>query len=146
MPHIVEALREDHQRMGALFQRILNQTNGATEHRGLLAQALRRALSAHSAFKEEVFYPALRESAEVTERIGEAVAELDAMEGVIARLEGLEPASADFTAALGELGTMMRRHAERDEDAIFPVALRALDRLDAEEMSERHDALARAQA
>lgn len=146
MTHIVETLREDHQRMAALFQRILQQTNGAAEHRGQLAQVLGRELSAHAAFKEEVFYPALRESDEVTERIGAAVAELDAMEGVITRLQGLEPASADFTAALGELETTLRRHAERDEDAIFPVALRTLDRLDAEEMSERHDALARAQA
>jgi len=146
MTHIVETLREDHQRMAGLFQRILQQTNGAAEHRGVLAQALGRELSAHAAFKQEIFYPALRDSDEVTERVGAAVAELDAMEGAVARLEGMEPASADFTAALGELETMLRRHAERDEETIFPVALRTLDRLDAEEMSERHDALARALA
>lgn len=146
MTHIVETLREDHQRMAALVQRILQQTNGATQRRGELARALARELSAHATFKEEVFYPALRESDEVTERIGTAVAELDVLEGAVARLEGLEPASADFTMALGDLATMLRRHAERDEEAIFPVALHMLDRLDAEEMSERHDALARAQA
>lgn len=146
MTHIVDTLREDHRRMAALFQRILHQTNGAMEHRGTMARTLGRELSAHATFKEEVFYPALRESDEVTERIGTAVAELDVLEGAVARLEGLEPASADFTMALGDLATMLRRHAERDEEAIFPVALHMLDRLDAEEMSERHDALARAQA
>ena len=146
MTHIVDTLREDHRRMAALFQRILHQTNGAMEHRGTMARTLGRELSAHATFKEEVFYPALRESDEVTERIGEAVVELDATEGVIARLAALEPASAEFTATLDELERMLRRHAERDEQAIFPVALRTLDRLDAEEMAERHDALARAQA
>lgn len=146
MTHIVETLREDHQRMATLFQRILQQTNGGVERRGELARALGRELSAHANFKQEVFYPALRESEDVTERIGTAVAELDVLEGSLARLETLEPASADFTAALKDVDTMLRRHAARDEETIFPVALRTLDRLDAEEMTERHDALARAQA
>lgn len=146
MTHIVETLREDHRRMATLFQRILEQTNGVTARHGELARALGRAFSAHAAFKEEVFYPALRESDEVTGRIGTAIAELGKMEGVVARLEALEPASAEFTAALSDLETALRCHAERDEQEIFPVALRMLDHLDAEEMSERHDALARAQA
>src|SRR5690606_35647800 len=51
MTHIVETLREDHQRMATLFQRILQQTNGGVERRGELARALGRELSAHANFK-----------------------------------------------------------------------------------------------
>ena len=143
MVHIVERLREDHERIGGLFQRMRQQTDGSAERRGNLARALGYELSAHAAFEEAVFYPAVREGDDVTQLVAEAVSELHAAEDIVERLQEMEPASAEFTQTLGELEAAVVEHLRREEDEIFPLALKVIGRDEAEEMSERHEAMAR---
>ena len=146
MVHIVDKLREDHERMNGLLERIRQQTDGAAERRGNLARALGREVAAHAAFEEAVFYPAVREGEDITRLVGEAVSELHDIESRLDSMEEMEPASADFTQSLHDVEAAVAEHLRREEEAIFPLALRVLGREEAEEMSERHDAMARGHA
>lgn len=146
MVHIVEKLREDHERMNGLLQRIRQQTDGAAERRGSLARALGRELAAHAAFEESVFYPAMREGEEITQLVAEAVSGLHDVEDRLNSMQDMEPASTEFTAALGDVEAAVAEHLRREEDEIFPLAMRVIDSEAAEEMSERHDAMARGHA
>lgn len=144
MVHIVDKLREDHVRFAELFDQIRQSTDGSAERRGNLARALGRALSAHAAFKEAVFYPAVREAGdEATQLVAEAVSEHHSAEKLLDRLDEVEPASAEFTTAIGELEAAVRGRVAREENKIFPLALQVLGRYEAEEMSVRHEAMAR---
>lgn len=143
MVHIVDKLREDHERVAGLFRDIRQSTDGSVERRGSLAQALAGELSAHTTFEEEIFYPAVREGAEATRLVAEAVTEHHEAEDLLERILGMEPASAEFTQAIGELETAIAEHVQREESEIFPLAQRVLGSLEAEEMSERHEAMAR---
>lgn len=143
MVHIVDRLREDHQRMTELLEKIHQQTDGSAERRGGFARALRYELAAHSAFEEEVFYPALRECDDATEVVAEAVTELRQAGAMIESLLAMDPASADFTTTLGTLEATLSSHRRREEEAIFPVAQRVIGHSEAEELTERHDAMGR---
>jgi len=143
MVHIVDRLREDHQRMAELLEKIRQQTDGSAERRGNFARALRYELAAHTAFEEEVFYPALRESDDVTAVVAEAVTELRQAAAMVESMLAMEPASAEFTTTLGALEATVSSHRRREEEAIFPVAQKAIGPGEAEELSERHDAMGR---
>lgn len=143
MVHIVDKLREDHVKINGLLETIRQQTNGSAGRRGELAQALSQVLAAHAAFEEAVFYPAVREEGDATEPVAEAVSELHDIEIMLNHLQDLEPASAEFNAGLREVEAAIAAHLRREEEEIFPLALRVLRPSQAEEMSERHTAMAR---
>jgi iron-sulfur cluster repair protein YtfE (RIC family) len=141
--HIVDRLREDHQRMAELLAKIRQQTDGSAGRRGGFARALDYELAAHATFEEEVFYPALRESDDLTEVVGEAVSELHQAGAMIESMLAMDPASADFTTSLGMLEATLNSHRRREEEAIFPVAQKVIGPSQAEELSERHEAMGR---
>jgi hemerythrin-like domain-containing protein len=88
----------------------------------------------------------VRKGEDVTRLVGEAVSELHDIESRLDSMEEMEPASADFTQALHAVEAALAEHLRREEEAIFPLALRVLGHEEAEEMSERHDAMARGHA
>ena len=143
--HIVDKLREDHERMSALLEKIRQQTNGAAERRGSLVGTLGRELAAHASFQEAVFYPAVRDGNDVTELVGQAVSELHDIEDKLNSMHVMEPASAEFTQALRDVEAAVTEHLRREEEEIFPLALEIIGRDEAEEMAERHDAMTRGQ-
>lgn len=144
MPHIVDTLREDHERMAELFKRIRQMTDGSAERRGDLGRVLAQELLTHAAFVEDVFYPAVRErGTDVTGLLGTAVSEHHEVEDVLERLLEMDPASTEFTEAVRELEAAVAEHVRREEEEIFPVALRVIGAYEAEEMSKRHDAMTR---
>jgi hemerythrin superfamily protein len=134
---VVEFVRADHRTIKALFTTI-----GAAEpeDRAATWPDLLHSLSVHEVAEELVVFPALR----VIEAGGPAVAarlgEQEAAAAQLKAMEGMDPASAEFGAALGELQAAVLAHAEAEEREILPIIVRSDDVLDRTSLGARYQA------
>lgn len=146
MAHIIERLRQDHEAVMDYFERIRQSVDGSVENRRELYEALGRAFSAQTAFEEAVFYPALREGDEETVEgttllISEAIDEHHKVLELLERINAMEPGDPEYFRAGESLERALCAHIEREEQEIFPLAERVIDRDQAEEMTVHHDAM-----
>lgn len=144
MPHIIERLHQDHERVEQLFKKLLDTSDGAKKARGKLFQQLMRDLKAHTQFEERVFYPAVRESGDgAGPMIRHAIDEHREVERMLMRLEKIDVNSEEFMELIGELQDAVQKHVREEEDEIFPLAERGIEEEDAAQMTLRHDRMVR---
>jgi len=86
---------------------------------------LRRMIAVHETAEEEIIYPALRSTGEEGKQVAEARTSEEA-EGtkVLARLENMGPASAEFSELFGQFQTAVLEHAEAEETQVIPILQR----------------------
>src|SRR3546814_2381411 len=112
-------------------------TDRAKRTRLDLCNKLKHELLAHAAFEEAVFYPAIRERNGAD--ISEALEEHQQVKSMLEEIEQMEPASAEFTDKILELEEAVKHHVEEEENELFPVARKAIEKDEGEQMSQRHD-------
>lgn len=116
---VIELLVKDHREAEELIEKIEGTTDTATRQQ--LAQTLVEELMRHAKAEEQVMYPAAREALEDgAERIAEAKEEHQQVEGLLARLEKLDPGDAAFDETVTELRTAIEHHVEEEEGELFP--------------------------
>lgn len=139
MPHIIEKLHEDHEKVEQIFRKIMDTSEGAEKSRRDLCEKLKHELLAHAEFEEEVFYPAVRERDGIDSRISEAIEEHKQVETMLKELESLDVTSEEFMEKISELQASVQEHVDEEESEIFPVARKAIEEDEGEQMTKRHD-------
>jgi hemerythrin-like domain-containing protein len=134
---VYQILIQDHQMIAKMFEQIADTSNVEAEHRKQLFSDLWTALENHELTEENDFLPELVEAssfspdADKNAAIKELVAEFfddhSDFEGIFQQISHLSTASDEWLERVNELGDLVREHARKEEDELFPAARRELD-------------------
>lgn len=132
---IVAFVQADHRIIRALFATI---GSAAPANRAETWPDLLHSLAVHEVAEELVVFPALR-----TVEVGDAAIDARLEEQkeaaeLLKSMEGMDPASEEFAASLGELEAAVLAHAEAEEREILPIIVRFGDALDRTSMGARY--------
>ena len=100
---------------------------GSAGMRASLLPQLASDLVAHIAVEEKVFYPAASEALHEDAWLRVCGDLRVSTRASLHRALEASPEGEDFTRAIGELRGLLHRHAEQEEDLLFPRMERALD-------------------
>jgi iron-sulfur cluster repair protein YtfE (RIC family) len=134
-------LRNDHQTVQAVLERIIGSGRGAKKTREDLFAKLKDELEIHTRFEEEVFYPTFRDDKNDKEAKQEVKAALDEhkeAKKMLAHLEKMDKTSDEFVETLKQLKDTLEHHIHDEEDEIFPQAHEAVSAEEAEDMAKRY--------
>jgi hemerythrin superfamily protein len=113
---VVELIKSDHREVERLFD--LLQEQPAT--RGLNFPVLCALLIAHSRAEEVEVYPVAKDEAGETDEVAHSQGEHAEAEAMLEEMTAMEPESAEFEAALGELIKAVNHHVEEEESHVLP--------------------------
>jgi hemerythrin superfamily protein len=133
-------LREDHQHVKRLFSDFEELSDSAHHRRQELFEEIRKELTVHAQIEEEIFYPAIEatEDEEAIELVKEAHEEHRIVKTLLDELSEMTPDSDDFDAKVKVLEENVLRHAEEEQEEIFPC----FDELDTEDQDRISETLA----
>jgi hemerythrin superfamily protein len=112
----LDLLKQDHAEVSKLFKQF-ERYRKDDDSAGMqaCAQAACRALAIHAQIEEEIFYPALRESADAEDALDEADIEHSHIKELVGQLEGSDPDDEHFEARVKVLSEYVRHHVEEEE-------------------------------
>jgi hemerythrin-like domain-containing protein len=121
----IDLLKEDHDRLKDLFEKLEDTTERASKKRILLFEKIRQEIRIHSQIEEEIFYPAFQRAAEEQEDrelIFEAKEEHRVVDFELPRLGRTKAESEQFGAKAKVLKELFTHHSDEEEDDMFPRA------------------------
>lgn len=133
---ILKTLKDEHDTVRALFDKINDTTDRAVKTRAELLEQIEASLIPHAKWEEQVFYPAFKERADRDglKTHAEALAEHHAVENsVIPEVHAADPGSPEFAGRAKVFGEFVDHHATEEEKTMFKM-VRAL--FSAEERAE----------
>ncbi|SFL46716.1 hemerythrin domain-containing protein [Azotobacter beijerinckii] len=146
----VELLKQDHETVKQLFERLSKTTERGVKTREELMRHLHEELTAHTRVEEEIFYPAFRSASGKEGEImfQEAQEEHRAVKVLILPdIEKTDPSSIEFAGRMKVLKELVEHHIEEEEQEMLPKASELLgeDRLEelGAQMESRKKALKR---
>jgi hemerythrin superfamily protein len=143
MLHVIEKLQRDHEKVEKLLDKLMDSGDGAQKTRADLARQVRLELEAHTAFEEEVFYPAVRSAGDGADtEVSEAIDEHNEVKEMLERLKETDPEAEDFLDLIGSIREAVQEHVQHEEEDIFPLAQRGIEEDSANDMARRHDRMA----
>jgi hemerythrin superfamily protein len=124
----VELIKEDHQRVEALFREYEQAGDRAHKTKKRLADEISRELEVHAQVEEESFYPAVGAKAKKDgkELVHEAVEEHHLVRVTLAELAELDPEDESFDAKVQVLMENVRHHVQEEESEMLPQATELL--------------------
>jgi len=142
--NLIELLRDDHKKCSDLINHLYHEVKQieGTEldvvdcDRMEIFVELRDAITHHHDVEERFFYPALEEFVDTQALIAECHREHKAILGLVGKMEHLrrEQHCDRWDPELVELMHCLRQHFEREEDKLFPKAVRLLGEARLEKM------------
>jgi hemerythrin superfamily protein len=116
---VIEVIKAQHQKVGRLLTEVAVGTGDAVEASFC---ELRRMIAVHETAEEEIVYPTIRRGGAEGARVADARTAEEA-EGtkVLAKLEGMKPGSAEFTALFSEFRAAVVSHSEAEESSVLPL-------------------------
>src|SRR3954466_13260573 len=114
----LDLLEEDHTQVESLFEEFEQLDN--VEEKKELVLKICLALRVHAQIEEEIFYPAVRDAIENTDRIDEAIVEHAAAKQLIAEIEEMNAGDELYDAKVTVLNEQVLHHIEEEEDELFP--------------------------
>lgn len=122
MPNATQILRQDHQKVKALFDKFEQGKAGDAKRRW--AKQAMNELKVHARVEEEIFYPAVKNSIEASELVDEAKKEHQVAKSLISQLEKAsaldDGEGSDFEAKFSQLIQAIQHHVEEEEGEMFP--------------------------
>ena len=119
-------LKEDHERVSAIFEKLEQTTERAVKTREELFARLKTELENHAQIEEQIFYPALKEAEETRDITLEGIQEHHVVKTLLRELEAMQVDSETWTAKLAVLKENVEHHVEEEEGEMFPKARKAL--------------------
>ena len=119
----VEILLDDHRRVQKLFKDFEKLDRNDDEAISALVETAISELQVHSMLEEELFYPAVRaqiDDDEAEDLLNEAEVEHEAVDELIAKLQGLDASDAMYSAYFTVLGEYVKHHVKEEEKELFP--------------------------
>jgi hypothetical protein len=129
-------LKNDHERVQALFQRFERARGGSQKER--IAQTICDELKLHAQLEEELFYPAARAAIDDNDLLNEAEVEHASAKDLIAQIESSSPSDPKYDALVTVLGEYIRHHVKEEEGEMFKKVRRS--ELDLVDLAERMQA------
>jgi hemerythrin superfamily protein len=118
-PSAIELLREDHQKVQALFEEFEGADNRSRQR--IADQALTE-LEIHAKLEEGLVYPAIREALDEEDMMDEALEEHHVAELLIKELRKMQPKDERYRAKFTVLAEMVKHHIEEEESDMLPQA------------------------
>lgn len=115
---VVELLREQHERIRALFDEV---AHAHGEDRQLRFEELRRFLAVHETAEELVVHPRARTAEGGNEVVDARLEEEHSAKVVLSRLDAMDPSDSDFTPTLAQLRSAVLEHAASEERDELPL-------------------------
>jgi hemerythrin-like domain-containing protein len=121
-------LKDDHQKVKALFREFEAAGERAFKTKARIAQRAFAELEAHTAIEEEIFYPAVeaRTDSAGKELVAEGVEEHHVVDMLIQEMKELSPEDEQFDAKFKVLTENVEHHIEEEESELLPDAERRL--------------------
>ncbi len=117
----IALLKADHQVVEAKFARYEKLGDRALKAKANIVAEVIKALSAHAAIEEELFYPAVRERlADQEDQVLEALEEHHVVKWTLSELDGMSPDHERFNAKFTVLMEGVRHHVKEEEKQLFP--------------------------
>jgi hemerythrin superfamily protein len=145
--NVYQILIQDHRTIAKMFAEIAGTDNIETERRKKLFSDLWTALEDHEITEENDFLPELIEASSFSAEAGknaaikELVAELfddhSDFEGIFQQISKLSTSSDEWLERVKELGGLVREHARKEEDELFPAARSEIDQSRADEIGRQ---------
>ncbi|WP_454063734.1 hemerythrin domain-containing protein [Candidatus Nitrospira salsa] len=133
---IFQVLKKDHQEVKELFKKIKETGPRAAKSREKLFAQLKGDLEAHSYGEENVFYPRLKEHAEMEDLAEEAVEEHNGVADLLGELEDMDHESDEWNTKLAELKKNVEHHVKEEEGEIFKKAKSILSKEEAQALAQ----------
>jgi iron-sulfur cluster repair protein YtfE (RIC family) len=123
MPDVIKLLEQDHREVEDLFAKTKGNTGAARDQSfGKLAQEL----TLHAEVEETIVYPAMQRAG-LREEVDEAEKEHAGVTALLAEMESMDTASAEFEAKLAELEQDVSHHVNEEETEAFPKFRESVD-------------------
>lgn len=131
--NVIELLKKDHQAVAGLFESFeaAKESEANTEKQEIVGRIIEE-LSAHATAEEEIFYPAVAESAEeekeeqAADGVKEANEEHALVKQLLSQLEELDADDEQFDAKVKVLKDLVEHHVEEEEGQLMPRAKKLL--------------------
>lgn len=117
---ILHRLKEDHQKVEKMFQKIEQLSERAEKTRQKLFTDLKTEILAHAKTEQKVFYDRMKDQDK--KMIKEAESEHQEVEQLLKELSGKRKSAEEFTLQLQELKENVQHHVEEEESEIFDRA------------------------
>jgi hemerythrin superfamily protein len=129
----IELLKEDHQKVSRLFQKV--KATEESEHKELF-EKIKAELDVHAHIEEVVFYPVLKEEGdeELKDITLEGIEEHHQAKIFLRELAGLADESEKFEPKLKVLMEDITHHVQEEEGKMFPMVEEQFDEARLEEL------------
>lgn len=117
----VELLMQDHRKVEAIFQQLLQGGGSQAQSTSLLAQ-LYQELSLHALAEENVFYPSLAVDTSMSGQLMDAFKEHAEMKAILGELAALGNMPDGFSDKVTRLMKKVQHHVQDEEGKVFPAA------------------------
>ena len=132
----LELLKEDHDRVDKLFQKV--EATEEKEHMDLFEQ-IRAELEVHTQIEESVFYPQIKEKGdeELKKLVAEGVEEHRQAKMFLRELDALQSEGERFEAKLKVLMEDIKHHVQEEEGEMFPMIKEQFDESSLQELGKQ---------
>ncbi len=136
----LKLLKQDHQKVKALFAEVEGLGERANAQRKKLFARIDKELTVHAQIEEGIFYPEFRRRAEDSEerdQVLEAYEEHSLVKGLIHELEDLDPKDETYKPKLKVLKDLVDHHVKEEEGPMFKMARELFEKDELNEIGER---------
>ena len=142
----VELLKQDHEVVRQLLEKLTSTTERAVKTRSELLQRLDFELKVHTQIEEQIFYPAFKQAGGKEEAVmsAEAVEEHRTVDArALPDLLKTAPDTTDFSGRAKVLKELLEHHIEEEEQEMFPSATELLGEDKLAELGQQMEELKR---
>jgi molybdopterin converting factor small subunit len=130
-------LKNDHQKVAALFGEIEPTTERAVKTREETFGKLKEELDVHAQIEEKILYPALKKEAETRDITFEGLEEHHVIKMLLAELAGMAVDTEEWTAKAKVLQENVEHHVEEEETKMFKLGREVLTKEQIEDLGSR---------
>lgn len=136
----LQLLKADHEKVKKMLEELDSTTERATKTRTTGLASLKQELTVHELIEEEIFYPAMKDSAEAKEIVLEAYEEHDVVDTIMSELEQTPVEDETWAAKFTVMKENLEHHIEEEEGEMFEKARDVFDKGELTALGERMQA------
>lgn len=133
----ITLLKDDHDRMRELLNRLESTTERGVKTRTELFATIKGELTVHEIIEEEIFYPELKAHPKAKDIVLEAYEEHHVVDLVMAELENLPVDDESWGAKAVVMKENVEHHMEEEEGEMFKTARSVFDREELDALGQR---------
>ena len=130
-------LKNDHDKMRKLLDELEKTTERGVKTREELFATIKGELTIHETIEEEIFYPALMESAKTKDITLESYEEHHVVDLLMSELEDLDVSDETWGAKAKVMKENVEHHMEEEEGEMFSKTRQVFEKDELEELGER---------